>query len=347
MYITLYTVLATLGLTVWHNRSLPWLIAALLFLLWFMGARYYVGCDFTGYLNRFINIPANTRLSDAITEHEPGFELLITAISTSGLDYMWLNISATAVILLGYYIFLRNHYNPLMILALLFPIMIVQLSMSGIRQAIAVSFLLVSTVYFMRGKRVLTATWILLGAQFHTSVVVFLPIALLAGKNISTTRLAISSALLAPVVILFIGSRVEVYQDRYINQLYGDISSGGAYIRYGLSLLPAILFLIYQTRMKSAFPKQFLLFRLFSFLIIALLPIGFFSSLALHRFNFYVMPLSIAILVATSNVVLPRSQIMFARLMPVLLYGGYAVFWNLLSRHAVQCYRPYQNYFLL
>lgn len=344
MYIAVYSVLVTLGMSVRQYKSGPWLILVMLFLVWFMGGRYYVGCDFQGYLNRFVGYQPDVSLLSTLQLNEPGFELLIGSVQALGLDYMWLNVAASIIILIGYYRFLRETYNPLMIFAVMFPIMIIQLSMSGIRQGIAVSFLLLASVYFIRGQRLWVALWIIVGGQFHSSVLAFLPIAFLAGRKIQFIRLVIGVALLAPVAAMLLGSRLDVYQARYIDQIYGDISSGGALFRYALIMIPAVLFPFYHQQIKAAFPKHYELLKLFTLISFALLPVAVFSSIALHRINYYVMPFSIVTFVYVSNFLLPSGQRSVGRLIPAVVYGVYSIGWQLMSRHADLCYFPYRNY---
>lgn len=319
----------------------------MLFLLWFMGARYYVGCDFGSYLNRFQNLPVDFDLASALISVEPGFEILISGIRSLGLDYMWLNMTAATITLAAYFVFLRHHYNPLMILALLFPIIILQLSMSGIRQGIAVALLMLATVHFQRGERFLTGLWILLGAQFHASVLMFLPIAFLVGRQVTTVRLIVGVILFTPLVAILMGDRITTYQDRYIDQVYGDMSSGGAFVRYGLSLVPSVLFFSLRRKLRVVFPTQYELMKIFSLITLSLLPVGLVSSLILHRLNFYIMPFCIMTLVAMSHVAFPRSQQLLGRLLPALIYGGYSLSWQMTSRHADICFIPYQNYLFL
>lgn len=349
MYVAIYSFLVLLGAYVRQENARVWIVIIFIFLLWFMGYRYYVGCDFTGYLYRFEISPLYTSWYEMVSSPEPGFTLLITSVRALDLDYVWLNITASFIILFGFSRFLRAFDFPIMILAILFPIIIIQLSMSGIRQAIAVSMLMASSAAFMRGKKIPTALWILVGSTFHISVIIFLPIALLAGRKISSLRLAASVFLLAPAALALAGDRFDTYQDRYIDQIYGEVSSGGALIRYGMVLLPSLLFLKYRNKLKLFFPNQYEILKLFTLISFAMAPLAVISSLVLHRMNYYVMPFSIVMLVYFSVILgrTSRDQRMAIRLLPAVFYGGYMIFWLMLSRHADWCYLPYRNYLLL
>ena len=97
VYIGIYAVLVFFGLVVRDRRATPYLLLAGVFLLWFMGARYYVGCDFRGYLHRFAFEAFYQDVWTLISHPEPGFNLLVAAIKHAGLGYVWLNVAASAI----------------------------------------------------------------------------------------------------------------------------------------------------------------------------------------------------------------------------------------------------------
>ena len=346
MYVAVYAFLSALGLFVSRRDTGLWLLAAVLGLVLFMGTRDHVGCDFGAYLLRYENIDPTVPVLAALSEPEPGFQLLIRLVVAAGLDFVWLNLLASALMMGMYFLFLRAHFNPLMILALLFPVVLLQLSMSGIRQGLATAALAVATVPFLKGQRLLTALWIVFGAQFHASVAAFLPIAFLAGRQVSSLRLALGVALLAPLAGTLIADRLEVYQDRYVAQIHGEITSAGAAFRYLLVLIPNVLFLIHHARLQAAFPKHHELMKLFAIIAFAMAPLLVLSSLALHRLTYYVMPISIVTFVYLSHVILPPAQQLWGRLLPVLIYAVYTISWQALSAHAAACFLPYRSYLL-
>jgi hypothetical protein len=337
-----FLVLSVSALSVQERAQKSFLIFFAVFLLWFMGARNQVGCDWWGYLHRFAITQLDQPISALINDFdEPGFWLLTKFVRENDLSYMWLNMFASVIMVICFVVFCRAHRDSLMILALLFPVVIVQLSMSGIRQGLAVGFLMVASVAWMRGSKLWTAIWIAVGAQFHTSVIMFLPIAALAGRKVTTKWLFGSAVILGPVAVMLLGDRFETYSDRYLEN--SDITSGGALIRYVLMLIPAIYFLKYRSRLQSVFPESFELMRLTTAITFSLIPVAVFSSILLHRVIYYVMPLSILTFVALARVAFPRANrgVVFA--LPVLVYGFYQLLWFLSSKHANSCYLPYSN----
>lgn len=344
VYIAIFAILALIALSVPDRGSGPVLVAVLLFLWWFMGLRYWVGCDFFGYLSRFTNVDYVSSYLELLPRDEPGFEILIHAIHDAGLSYMWLNIATSGIFLVATYFFAREFKSHLMIIALLLPVIILQLEMSGIRQGMAVSFLLLSVVALKHGSKIWSAAWILLGAQFHTSLLIMLPIAAMAGARVSTLRMVGAVAIFAPVAGLLLASRVETYQTRYIGT---DVSSGGALIRYALSFIPAALFFMNERKIKVQFPREYDLLKLFSILALGIFPLVFTSTVALHRINYYVLPLTILVAVYVSYVVIRPMGSVLGRSFPAIMFGLYTIAWFLTSYHANACYIPYRNVSLL
>jgi len=346
-YLTVFTVIALLGLSIPDRRSLATLLTICLFLLWFMGTRYIVGCDFKAYFLRYHDILPGLYLDEIFSKNEPGFALLSALLKTLGAHYMWVNITTSALMLAGYFFFARAHRSSILIMALLFPVIIVQLGMSGIRQGVAVAALMAASVFFVQGRGWMTALLIVLGAQFHSSVIVFLPIAFMAGRNINIGRIVLGVLLLSPLAIYLLSDRLDVYADRYIEQSYGEITSGGALIRYGLIMIPQVFFLFYYRSLRQEFPEVYGLLKLFVIISFSLIPVAVYSSIALHRINFYVMPFSILTFVYLSWCIFPRNQVLIGRTMVPLVYGLYQLSWFLTSAHADACYKPYRSFSFL
>lgn len=344
MYTAIYSIFVLLGIFIRERRlELATLFLSLAFLIVFMGTRYHVGCDYDGYLSRYNNTSVHAHWLDAFGRAEPGFNLIMIGVVTSGLDYVWVNIISSAIIAGCYWHFLRHHSYPVMILALCFPILIMQLGMSGLRQAIAVAMVMASSIPFAQGKRLKTFLWIVLAAQFHSSAYIFLPLAALVGVKVSFGRLTWAAMAVLPFVLWLLSDRLEVYQTRYVEEAYGDQSSGGAVFRYLLMLPVAAIFFVNRERIAKAFPIHFETLKLWNLGIIALAPLAVLSSFALHRFNYYVMPFSLVSFVYVSHFIFTRRFHFMAVLIPPIVYGIYTVGWQAMSSHFRACYVPYQS----
>lgn len=315
------------------------------FLLLFIGTRFETGCDYGTYMTRFTNLYDLTDYKIYLLREEPGFHILNRLVHDLGLGFMWLNIFAALLFLIGLIRFTRLSPSPLLLLALLFPVIIVQLGMSGIRQAIALSFLLNAMHSFVQGRRIHTGVWILIGAQFHQSTYLFLPLALMAGRDFSWKLAIGSAAFIGPAAWFLLGERAEVYADRYIDQIYGENASGGALMRYTLAFGPCLLFELYIKRVQRLMPKIYPLLRIFSILTILLAPLAIVSTVALHRMTYYVLPAAMLVFVCTV-MVMPRRHVVSRRWLPIPAIGlvFYLVGWFSSSRHAALCYVPYESF---
>jgi EpsG-like putative glucosyltransferase len=317
------------------------------FLSVFSGTRYYTGCDFTGYLHRYENIvPLLTFEKAAFVLDEPGFNLLALGLFGFGLDFMWLNVASAVIFFLCFGIFANRHPAPLMLLTLSFPILIIQLSMSGLRQALATAFLMLAFNAFSDNKRVWVAFWIVIAAQFHQTAILLLPLAFIAGREISVVRILGAVVILGPFAGLFLSDRLDLYSDRYVEQIYGSQSSSGAALRLGLLLITASIFEMYKTRIKALFPKYYQLMRIFSLASFALIPVFLISSVAVHRLIYYILPVNLFTLACLPYAMFPRNQWQIGKLLPLALYFSYIAIWFAFSRHANICYTPYESYLL-
>lgn len=342
IYLAIYSALALAAVGNRRRHHAIYFSFVAIFLVWFMGFRYETGCDYFGYLNRWINYTSWSSIAQLVQGKEFGFEFLMGSIKYLGLDYTWLNAAASAILVSCYIRFASFHAFSSLILALLFPVIIVQLGMSGIRQALAGGFLMLAFNSFARKEKLWAAIWIFVGAQFHTSVIMFLPLSYLAGRSVNSVRLAVGLIILGPLAALLLADRFDIYEDRYGS---GDVTSGGAVIRYILAFLPVPFFVLYRNKIRTEFPDLFPLLKLSTIIIVSLSPLIALSSIALHRLNFYVLPLSILLCVYVGSVIFKKSY--QGHWLSLFAYGSYSAAWFLTSKHAQVCYIPYQNTWLL
>lgn len=342
VYLGVYTGLVLSAIGKYDRRNTVFFLFSGLFLIWFMGFRFQTGCDYLGYLHRWDNFFPPERLSQLFQGEEAGFSFLMGWLIANEFEYTSLNVVASAILVACYIRFASAHPYARVILALLFPVIIIQLGMSGIRQALAGGFLMLAFNAFMRRQKIWTAAWIVVGMQFHTSVVMFLPIALLAGREVNTLKLAASLAVLGPVAAMLLSDRFDTYESRYIE---GSVTSGGAIIRYVLIFLPAPFFIYHQKKLRETFPDAYPLLKFATLTILALAPLVVLSSIALHRLNYYVMPLSILLCVYVGAILFKKPH--QGHVLAALAYGSYSFLWFLTSRHATYCYVPYDNTWFL
>lgn len=321
-----------------------WLYVCFFLLFIFSGFRLETGCDFWGYLQRFKYFNTDVPPLEYLREPEGGFHLLMYYVKSSGFDYLWLNVACAFIFLNCLKQFVDWNPNPILLLTIMFPILILQLSMSGLRQALAVAFLMLSLVAFIKGKKLLVGAFILVGATFHQSLIIFLPLVFMVGKELSIFRVMVALLTLGPVAAFMSSERMEVYGSRYLSE--GSPESSGALLRLGLMLITAVLFELYQKKYKALFiPRGYELMRLFSLMTFSLIPITIISSVAVHRLSYYILPVQLFTLAVLPYAVSssPKDQ-QVVKLLALALYGAYITIWFSFSKHATYCYIPYQSY---
>ena len=137
------------------------------FLFLFMGFRFETGCDWGGYLHRWNYFEQETITWSGFFGGELGFSLFQSSIKGLGLDYFSFNAAISLALVFFYISFARAHHFHWLILALFFPVIMVQLGMSGVRQALAGGILLLSFNAYLEGKKSWVAIWVLIATQFH------------------------------------------------------------------------------------------------------------------------------------------------------------------------------------
>ena len=344
-YVALYWSWVAIAFVARNRRhSLAWAAVFALLLVFFVGTRGQVGCDYAAYEQRFHFSYIGLDWMEDMFEGEGLFNWLNMALLKAGLSYPMLLLVCGALFVACTLRFSLLAQRPLSLLVLSFPVLVVQLAMSGLRQASATAFLMLAMVAFVEGRRWWVMAWIAVAALFHTSAIIFLPIAFLIGRRLSTLRMSLVVLALGPVVAYLLGSRLEVYNARYVQQIYGEQSSDGAWYRYALVLIPFIVMFWKQRIVEREFPQLYPLLRLFGLFTISLVVAGAISSVALHRFVFYVMPASILALLCISEAIFASNSRRIGSLLPFLAYGAYITVWFGFSSHGTSCFIPYENW---
>ena len=332
-----------------RTRAASRILAGLLVvvLTFFAGTRYEVGCDYFAYAVRFASLEQSTPWIQAFSQGEGGFHALALVVQDLGGSFSAFLLVCAALYMACLWRFSLHSDRPLTFITLSFPILVIQLGMSGLRQALATGFLMMALSAFVRLRRIEFAAWILLAMQFHTSAIAFLPLIYLIGRSVSIPRIVAALAILGPVAGWFLGDRMDVYADRYVQQIYGENISIGAWPRYLMVLFPFALFEWKRRWVKAAYPALFPLFRAFSLITFSMVIVGLFSSVALHRLVFYVMPASLLAFICFARALRNSRNGVLYLLLPFVVYGAYFAVWAFYSGHARSCYDPYESWLLM
>ena len=128
------------------RRQIYFIVLAALFV--FSAFRFQVGCDWSGYYNQYLQA-SNIDWTFIANSREPIWWAILGWIRDMGLPYPVANIASSAVFFLGVHVLARRQPDPLGFLVLLFPILIINMPMSGIRQGAAIGLLCIAFVAFI------------------------------------------------------------------------------------------------------------------------------------------------------------------------------------------------------
>jgi len=314
----------------------------ILFLLFLFSAfRFEVGCDWTGYLAQY-EVQRGAGWEAALLHREPLWWLVIELTHRAGLLYPWLNVISSAVFFFGVHILARRQPDPLGFLILLFPVLIINMPMSGIRQGAAVGLICIALTAFIDRRLIRFIFWVTIASGFHSSAAVFLLLAPLVWGSLTKGRVALSVLLAAPIAFLLLTSGdADVAFSRYVDA--GRDASGAVY-RTGLLLLSGIFFLVVlRTKWRERFPLDHKLASLGALMMISTFPMVGLSTVIADRIGYYFVPIQAMIF---SRVPYIHGGSL-GRLLTAAPYIGLAVFfvtWTATSRVFDQCYLPYRTW---
>jgi hypothetical protein len=320
------------------NTTLLAIVSAALFV--FVGFRWEVGCDWTGYLNIF-ELSRGGTIEETLSSREPGFALLNAFIHALELDYYYVNVAASLLFFVGLFLFARRQENPLAVVALSFPVLIINMPMSGVRQGIAVAFFMAAINAFRAGNRWLYAGAVLAGGAFHQSVLLFLGFTPLIKRNRGILTIALAIILSVPAGYYVFTSVVGGYVERYGTDL-GD--AAGAPIRTAmLAVVGAGFFLMLRKRWRAKFPADYELFAIASFLMLITLPLAFYASIIGDRMGYYLIPFQVVVLQRLPFLFRDGANTQLLAAAPYVALLAFLVLWMNLSPLFEGCYLPYRS----
>jgi hypothetical protein len=303
-----------------------------------IGLRYEVGADWKTYeflfsYARYADLGRVLRIGD------PGYQTLNWAVQRLGGEVWLVNLVCGVIFSWGLYRFARSQPDPWLTFVVAIPYLVVVVAMGYSRQAVAIGVLMAGLASFIRGGSILRfALYVGVAALFHKTAVIVLPLAIFASQRNRLINVIAGVAGAYLLYSLFLSDSVEGFVRNYIDTEY---SSQGALIRVVMNLVPAIIF--FTGRRRLAFGategKIWFYFSLASLampILLFLLP----SSTAVDRIALYLIPIQLAVLPRTGNLI--KSQ-QFAKVL-VIGYSALVLFtWLNFAVHA-KYWVPYQLY---
>lgn len=320
-----------------------------LFLFAFVGFRYQVGCDWFSYIH-YAN-SADPDLSTALEQRDPLFHALVYIVHASGFDfYPAINVICAAVFFAGVVALGRPLQDKLSFLLYLFPVAIVTLAMSGLRQAIATGILMLALKALIDRRIRTFLLLVLIASGFHGSAFVFIIIWPLITPMRSQAKVALVLLLSVPAALLFFSSdTVDTAIDRYTNTSY---DSSGTMYRLGLLAIGSVAYFAifrkdwWKLHPSSAFLGDFSAKATFGLIVLGLVPFIGTSSVILDRFGLYLAaPIALSLAAGPYFSLPPNKRGLFIGVFNVT-YVLFFILWSLYGNKFYGCYEPYQSYLI-
>jgi hypothetical protein len=320
------------------------LTAAGFALLLLVGLRYHVGGDWANYRALF-NSVAPLDLQELFAQgmrQEPGYVLLNWIAAQLGVGIWFVNLISAIPFTYGLLRLCRQQPNPWLALLIATPFLIIVVGMGYTRQAAALGCLLVG-ISLIIDKRPPShfVVWILAGALFHKTVLVFLPVLLLT----VTKNKFISWLLVLVSMVVAYYSVLPSALDTYTGYTRSQIGAAGATVRLMMNVVPALIVLLFGRRFYWS-EEEKIVWRTFAVLcVVAGAALPFINSSAIvDRLAIYLIPMQIF---AYSRIgycfgLLRRGWLMWTT--GVILYSAAVQFTWLNYADNALAWLPYRNY---
>jgi len=307
----------------------------------FAAFRFEVGCDWSGYFNQYKTQSYST-FDKALAQQEPLWWALMEGIHQLDLAYPWVNVLSSGFFFYGVHVLARRQPDPLGFLVLLFPVLIINLPMSGIRQGAAIGILCIAFVAFMDKRLLRFVVLTLLASTIHSSAIVFLLLAPLVQGEFTKKRLAAAAALAVPgTLVLLSGEAAQLATTRYVGT---GVDALGAAFRVGLLLITGgAYFWLLRTKWRQSYLQDYKLVSVGALIMLGMLLLLPISSVIGDRLGYYLVPIQ-AMIFARIPYLPIRKNKAFLSAAPYLGFGLMFIVWIYFSWHFNKCYVPYDTW---
>ena len=219
-------ILCTIG---YKTQKKLYIILGMLFLVLFVGFRYEVGTDYKNYIRVYNEIKNMPLKALSKYEWEIGFKILFKTISCIFKNEKMIFVFIAFLNI--YPIFKANElfdYKYLSFSILLFCFLFLPFCMNGMRQGVAMSYILYSTLLLLKGYKKESIINIVLAILFHKSSIIFLPFFIViyfSNNNYEKTkkRIIYLSFIMSIIILfflkdIFINLSIENYSS-YVNKI--------------------------------------------------------------------------------------------------------------------------------
>lgn len=343
LYISIFISLILLRYSLLGHKTLQWqfYLIVLGFLYLFTAFRFQVGCDWSAYFQIYENYD---RISDRglLALREPLWWISLGILNKLNVSFLWVNVLSATIFFLGVHKLARKVPDPLSFLIILFPILIINIPMSALRQAAAIGLLCYAFVAFLEKKQLNYIIYVILATGFHTSALLFIPLVLFIHGNNTNKTILIAILMELPLLgLMWLSSYAEEKSKAYVGSGY---EAEAAIFRSGILAITAIVFfLFYKNKWKAKFPFDYNLIFILSLAMIGNFFILSFSSVISDRLGYYLIVIQAIIFARFSMFEKSQFRLFFVSAPFIGLLLVFLV-WTYLSPHFNECYIPYQTW---
>lgn len=212
------------------------------------GLRYEVGGDWSQYLDIFEDIESDTLLY-AIQTYDPLFGLLNWISAQLGTGVYLSNAVCAFIFVYGVVKAARRLGDPWLGITLAVPYLLIVVGMGYVRQSAALGLILLAIASFDQSRPMRTVLYLLLGAGFHPTALVAMPLFTYAITKRHKMLAVLFAAVAALAFVIIFAPQIDRYQSGYIDAEY---QSGGAALRLTMSLLPSLLLLLRVSHFRAS-----------------------------------------------------------------------------------------------
>lgn len=268
-------------------------LVAVLFITLVVGYRNQVGGDWLSYLRNYDDNKYSS-LKDVLELSDPGYSFFNWLSAQMGLDIYGVNLFCGAIFAIGLVHFCLSLPRPWLALLAAVPYMLIVVAMGYSRQAVALGCTMMGLVALRNQSNLRFIVWVLLGATFHKTAIMMLPIVALANSRSRILRVVLAG------VTTFVGYLVllqDSFDSMYLNYVGGDVQSEGALIRLSMNAVASLMLLRWQKLFQFGKEEKSL------WQWMAWISVGAFAALlifssastALDRMALYLLPVQLVV----------------------------------------------------
>jgi hypothetical protein len=334
------------------SKVYPLSIDPLWFIVWisltiFIGFRHKTGGDWSQYIDIF-EVAKLSSFADLLRLGDPGYQFLNWLAIQFGFEIYAVNLAMASMFSAGLVFFCRSLPRPFLALAISIPYLVIVVSMGYARQGTALGMALIGLTFLGRENRILFIFWIIAASTLHFSAVILMPIAFLTSAKNRLWSILWIVILSAMFGYIFVASQVaDLYTNYVATSTYENVSQG-ALVRILMCVVPAFIFLIFNSRFNFSESERSLWIS-FSWISIGLLLLLWVSdaSTAIDRIALYMLPLQLVVFSHFPDIFGSKFGLNFWLKFFVILYYLLVQFvWLNYATHA-SGWLPYQNIIFL